>query len=169
MLEVFGLSIAIESIYHLLIIFLSLMWILALFISCWRHRHRTNFSSIILRTDEHGYSRVSKIGILFCFCLILIVVQTVTPGMTLDPQLVMLTTIALGTELTRQGMQIAMTYFMNRNRVSEYDRSLDGNIATPMDFEGRKQKPLKVNRNKKTDEGTLPPDIPLHGDCNEEL
>lgn len=166
MITFFGVTIAIESIYHILIIFLSLMWILALFISCWRHRARTNFSSIILRTDEHGYSRVSKIGILFCFCLILIVVQTVTPGMTLDPQLVMLTTIALGTELTRQGMQVAMTYFANR-KPREYDRELDGNIARPYDFDGRPQEPIRVSRDRIRDEEPMPADIPLHGPCEE--
>ena len=140
MVSLFGLSIAIETIYHFLIIFLSMAWMLSLFISIFLHRNTINFSSIILRTNDDGVSRVSKCGILFVFCLILIVVQTVTPNMVLDPQLVLLTTIALGTELTRQGMLTAMTYFKSKSNVQiedSYDKEFDGNITGPKDMTGQ--------------------------------
>ena len=152
MLEIAGVSIGIETIYHALIIILSLGWILALGVSCWRHRGSINFSSIILRTDSDGSSRISKVGILFVFCLILVVVQTIVPTMSLDGNLVMLLTISLGTELTRQGMMVANNYFtkgkQNFNPEDTlYDEKMDGKIAKPIS-------------NKEDDD--LPPDIPLH-------
>ena len=59
--------------------------------------------------------------------------------MTLDPQLVMLTTIALGTELTRQGMLTAIAYFRSKGKdggPDPYDSELDGAIATPKAMDG---------------------------------
>lgn len=156
-IEVFGVAVTMESVYHLLIIILSLGWILALGGSVWRHRGKIDFSSIILRTDNNGYSRISKVGILFCFCLILIVIQTILPNMTLDGNLVMLITVCLGTELTRNGLMVANAYFSKGGNVPSFDDNkysdeIDGKIGA------------SVNNNSNTPDKNLPLDIPLKGE-----
>lgn len=104
-------ALGIDFYYHLMILSLSVAWLIALFCSLFKHRKDINFSSIILRYEE-GKQRLSKVGITFCFALLLMVYQ-VTNGHTVDGIIVQIMMLCFATELTNKTIDL-LPYIMGK-------------------------------------------------------
>ena len=115
MITLFGIAIDTNLLYHSLIIILSVVFLVSMFISIIRHRKEINFSTIILRKDDDGTTRLSKVGITFLFLILLLIYQTVSPTATVDPVISNLLLITFATELSNKVLNILPT-ILNRKK-----------------------------------------------------
>lgn len=109
MITLFGIAIDTNLLYHSLIIILSVVFLVSMFVSIIRHRKEINFSTIILRKDDDGTTRLSKVGITFLFLILLLIYQTVSPTATVDPVISNLLLITFATELSNKVLNILPT------------------------------------------------------------
>ena len=115
MITACGIAINSNFLYHSLIIILSLAFLIAMFVSIIRHRKEINFSTIILRKDDDGTTRLSKVGITFLFLILLLIYQTVSPTATVDPVVSNLLLITFATELSNKVINI-LPVLLNRKK-----------------------------------------------------
>lgn len=115
MITACGIAINSNFLYHSLIILLSLAFLIAMFVSIIRHRKEINFSTIILRKDDDGTTRLSKVGITFLFLILLLIYQTVSPTATVDPVVSNLLLITFATELSNKVINI-LPVLLNRKK-----------------------------------------------------
>ncbi len=115
MITLFGIAIDTNLLYHSLIIILSVVFLVSMFVSIIRHRKEINFSTIILRKDDDGTTRLSKVGITFLFLILLLIYQTVSPTATVDPVISNLLLITFATELSNKVLNILPT-ILNRKK-----------------------------------------------------
>lgn len=119
MITACGIAINSNFLYHFLIILLSVVFLVAMFVSIIRHRKEINFSTIILRTDDDGTTRLSKVGITFLFLILLLIYQTVSPTSTVDPVVSNLLLITFATELSNKVLNILPTILNRKKEVEE--------------------------------------------------
>lgn len=119
MITVCGIAINSNFLYHFLIILLSVVFLISMFVSIIRHRKEINFSTIILRKDDDGTTRLSKVGITFLFLILLLIYQTVSPTSTVDPVVSNLLLITFATELSNKVLNILPTILNRKKEVEE--------------------------------------------------
>ena len=119
MITACGIAINSNFLYHFLIILLSVVFLISMFVSIIRHRKEINFSTIILRKDDDGTTRLSKVGITFLFLILLLIYQTVSPTSTVDPVVSNLLLITFATELSNKVLNILPTILNRKKEVEE--------------------------------------------------